>query len=101
MQTLIAEVAKDKGVRWIALHQNAVEALGFGKLGGTNAQSIANRSEANKHAKELRPILTELAGLSANKAPAELNQRGLATPQGGQWHALTVVRLRQRLAAMT
>ena len=61
----------------------------------------AGRDAANKHAKKLRPILTELAGLSANKAAAELNQRGVATPQGGQWHALTVVRLRQRLAAMT
>lgn len=57
------------------------------KLGGTNAQSIANRNEANKRAKELRPILTELASLSANKAAAELNRRGVATPQGGQWHA--------------
>jgi hypothetical protein len=36
--------------------------------------------------------------LSANKAATELNRRGLATPQGGQWHALTVIRLRQRLA---
>jgi hypothetical protein len=54
------------------------------KLGGTNAQSIANRNEANKRAKELRPILTELASLSANKAAAELNRRGVATPQGGQ-----------------
>jgi len=46
----------------------------------------------------LRPILTELAGLSANKAAAELNRRGIPTPQGGQWHALTVIRLRQRVA---
>jgi hypothetical protein len=56
------------------------------------------RNEANKRAKELRPILTELTGLSANKAATELNRRGIATPQGGQWHALTVIRLRQRLA---
>ena len=82
------------------LNTQAAKARGV-RLGGTNAQSIANRSEANKHAKKLRPILTELAGLSANKAAAELNQRGVATPQGGKWHALTVVRLRQRLAAMT
>jgi Recombinase len=67
------------------------------KPGGTNAQSIANGNEANKRARELRPILTELAGLSANKVAAELNRRGVPTPQGGQWHALTVIRLRQRL----
>jgi DNA invertase Pin-like site-specific DNA recombinase len=69
------------------------------KLGGTNAQSIANRDEARQRAERLRPILTELAGLSANKAAAELNKREVPTPKGGQWHALTVMRLRQRLAA--
>jgi DNA invertase Pin-like site-specific DNA recombinase len=68
------------------------------KLGGSNAQSIANRNDANKRAKQLRPIFAELDGVSANKAADELNRRGVATPQGGQWHALTVIRLRQRLA---
>jgi hypothetical protein len=66
------------------------------KLGGTNAQSIANRDEANQR-EALRPIFSELADLSANAAAAELNRRSVATPQGGQWHALTVIRLRQRL----
>jgi hypothetical protein len=70
------------------------------KLGGTNAQSIANRDEARQRAEELRPILIELAGMSANKAAAELNKREVATPKGGQWHALTVMRLRQRLAQL-
>jgi hypothetical protein len=41
----------------------------------------------------------ELAGMSANKAAAELNKRGIPTPKGAQWHALTVMRLRKRLAA--
>jgi hypothetical protein len=59
----------------------------FEIIRGTNAQSIANRNEANKRAKELRPILTELASLSANKAAAKLNRRGVATPHGGQWHS--------------
>jgi DNA invertase Pin-like site-specific DNA recombinase len=68
------------------------------KLGGTNAQSIANRDEARQRAEELRPILTELAGMSANKVAVELNKRGVATPKGGHWHALTVMRLRQWLA---
>lgn len=68
------------------------------KLGGRNAQSDKNATEANKRAKELRPLLTELADMSANAAAAELNRRGVATPQGGQWHALTVIRLRKRLA---
>ena len=50
-----------------------------------------------RRAKELRPVLAELAGLSANKAADELNRRGIATPKGARWHALTVVRLRKRL----
>ncbi len=66
------------------------------KLGGTNAQSIANRDEARQRAEKLRPIMAELAGLSANAAARELNRRGIATPKGGQWHALTVLRLRKR-----
>jgi DNA invertase Pin-like site-specific DNA recombinase len=69
------------------------------KLGGTNAQSIANRDEAQRRAEQLRPILAELADLSANQAALELNRRGVATPRGGHWHALTVIRARERIAA--
>ena len=36
------------------------------KLGGTNARSIANRDEAQRRAEQLKPLLAELAGLSAN-----------------------------------
>src|SRR6476469_1166053 len=50
------------------------------KLGGTNAQSIANRDEAQRRAQKLNPLLAELAGLSANKAALELNKRGIPTP---------------------
>jgi hypothetical protein len=35
----------------------------------------------------------------ANIAADELNRRGIATPKGAKWHALTVMRLRKRLAA--
>jgi DNA invertase Pin-like site-specific DNA recombinase len=80
----------------LALH--AAKARGV-KLGGTNAQSIANRDEARQRAEELRPILMELTGMSANKAASELNKRGIPTPKGAQWHALTVMRLRKRLSA--
>jgi DNA invertase Pin-like site-specific DNA recombinase len=69
------------------------------KLGGTNAQSIANRDEAQRRAEQLRPILAELADMSANQAALELNRRGVATPRGGHWHALTVIRARERIAA--
>jgi DNA invertase Pin-like site-specific DNA recombinase len=70
------------------------------KLGGTNAQSIANRDKALQRAAELRPVFEELAALSANAAAVELNKRKVVTPRGGQWHALTVMRLRQRLSAI-
>lgn len=69
------------------------------KLGGTNAQSLANRDEALQRAEELRPIFEKLAALSANAAAMELNKRRVATPKGGRWHALTVRRLRRRLGA--
>jgi DNA invertase Pin-like site-specific DNA recombinase len=67
------------------------------KLGGTNGQSITNRVEARQRAEELRPVFDELTELSANAAAAELNRRQVPTPRGGQWHALTVMRLRGRL----
>jgi hypothetical protein len=45
----------------------------------------------------LRAIFAELAELSARKAAGELNRRGVATPAGGKWHAVTVIRVRERL----
>ena len=48
-------------------------------------------------AEALRPVLTELAGMSANAIAAELNARNVATPSGGRWHALTVIRVQRRL----
>ena len=45
------------------------------KLGGLNAKGIANRDEAKARAEALRPVLTELAGMSANAIAAELNAR--------------------------
>ncbi len=63
------------------------------KLGGLNARGIANRDEARKRAERLRPVLAELAGLSA----AELNARRIPTPAGGPWHAVTVRRVLSRL----
>jgi hypothetical protein len=48
----------------------------------------------------LRPVLTELASMSARAAAAELNRRKVATPSGGRWHAATVLRVRDRLQRM-
>ena len=69
------------------------------KLGGLNAKGVQARAEAKARAEDLRPIFTELAGMSANAIAAELNARNVATPSGGRWHALTVIRVQRRLAA--
>jgi DNA invertase Pin-like site-specific DNA recombinase len=67
------------------------------KLGGLNAKGIANRDEAKARAEALRPVLTELAGMSANAIAAELNARKIPTPSGGAWHAGSVIRVQNRL----
>src|SRR5260221_11804684 len=68
------------------------------KLGGLNAGGIKSRDEALERAEQLRPVFAELAGLSARKIAAELNARGVPTPAGGKWHAVTVQRVRSRLS---
>jgi hypothetical protein len=45
----------------------------------------------------MRPVLAELAGLSAHKTAAELNRRKVISATGGKWYAATVIRLRERL----
>jgi DNA invertase Pin-like site-specific DNA recombinase len=67
------------------------------KLGGINRKSIEIRDAARKRAEELRPIFAELADLSLNAMADELNKRGIATPAGGQWHPMTVKRVRARV----
>jgi DNA invertase Pin-like site-specific DNA recombinase len=67
------------------------------KLGGTNAQSLKAAAEATERAEALRPVLAELAGMSARAVAAELNKRKIQTPAGGTWHAVQVIRVRERL----
>jgi DNA invertase Pin-like site-specific DNA recombinase len=69
------------------------------KLGGLNAKGIQNRDDALDRAERLRPIFDELAGQSARKIAAALNERKVATPTGGAWHAATVIRVQKRLAS--
>src|SRR5262249_4112211 len=67
------------------------------KLGGLNAGVLKVRDEAKARAEALRPLLTELAGLSARGIAAELNKRKVPTPNGKPWHATTVIRVQRRL----
>jgi DNA invertase Pin-like site-specific DNA recombinase len=69
------------------------------KLGGLNAKGIENRDAALDRAEKLRPVFAELAGLSARKVAATLNERKIATPGGAEWHAVTVLRVRKRLGS--
>jgi DNA invertase Pin-like site-specific DNA recombinase len=67
------------------------------KLGGINAQSLKAAAEAKERAEALRPVLAELAGMSARAVAAELNKRKIQTPARGTWHAVQVIRVRERL----
>ena len=53
--------------------------------------------DAIERAEQLRPVFDELAGLSARKIAATLNERQIATSTGGVWHAATVIRVQKRL----
>jgi DNA invertase Pin-like site-specific DNA recombinase len=67
------------------------------RLGATLA--AANRARAKTRAEALRPILAELAGKSAAAIAAELSARKVPTPNGGTWHAGSVIRVQRRLAS--
>jgi DNA invertase Pin-like site-specific DNA recombinase len=66
---------------------------------GNPKQAESNRAAALARAESLRPILDELRGLSARQIAEELNRRKVETPAGGRWHAMQVVRVRERLDA--
>src|SRR5262245_5574543 len=52
------------------------------KLGGLNAGVLKVRDEAKARAEALRPLLTELAGVSAPGLAAEPHKRQVPTPSG-------------------
>jgi hypothetical protein len=49
-------------------------------------------------ARGIAPVLSELGGMSARAAAAELNARQVGTPSGAPWSAKTVIGIRERLA---
>jgi DNA invertase Pin-like site-specific DNA recombinase len=65
--------------------------------GGINAKGRQNRAEALSRAELLRPIFAKLAGKSARAIAAVLNERKIATPTGGLWHSVTILRVQRRL----
>jgi DNA invertase Pin-like site-specific DNA recombinase len=85
--------AKARGTRLGKPKGYKVQRADVGRVRGT-ASVVAG---AQAYAERLRPILAELAHLSANAAAAELDRRGYATPRGGKWTAHTVINTRRRL----
>jgi DNA invertase Pin-like site-specific DNA recombinase len=69
------------------------------RLGGLNRGGIAKQQAAADFAERMRPVCAEIASLSARGAAAELNRRNIPTAAGDRWHAVQVVRVRDRLRA--
>jgi hypothetical protein len=67
---------------------------------GHNAQSDKNAAEADAFAEHMRPIMAEMEALSATKAAAILNERGVPSAMGRKWSASQVMRVRRRLARL-
>jgi DNA invertase Pin-like site-specific DNA recombinase len=65
--------------------------LGNPKLGPDSKAAAAERDSA------LRPILAELAGKTLREIAGELTDRGIASPRGGAWNQVTVMRAMRRL----
>ncbi|KQX97765.1 resolvase [Rhodanobacter sp. Root480] len=89
--------AKARGVRL----GNPNGAAALRRAGRGNAASVkAIRAHADSHAHNLQPVVTALAeeGVFSLGAVANaLNERGMLTPRGGQWHKSSVRNLLARL----
>jgi DNA invertase Pin-like site-specific DNA recombinase len=68
-----------------------------GKQLGNPKQAAANKAAAAARDSELRPILAELEGKTLREIAEALTERGIASPRGGAWNAMTVMRAMRRL----
>jgi DNA invertase Pin-like site-specific DNA recombinase len=64
---------------------------------GNQAQADANKAAAAGRDAALAAVMRELAGQSYRAIAAELTRREIATPRGGAWSPMTVMRVLQRL----
>jgi len=90
-------VAKARGVR-LGNPNGAASLRRAGK--GTTAIRAAIANNADRHARDLSPVLEEIrsAGhISLGAIAVELNARGMLTRRGGRWHKSTVMNLLDRL----
>jgi DNA invertase Pin-like site-specific DNA recombinase len=65
--------------------------LGNPNVGRMNAEQAAGRDA------ELRPILETMWEQPYREIAAELTERGIPAPRGGEWNAMTVMRVMKRL----
>ena len=69
--------------------------------GACNARRRLTKAErieqARERAERLRPVFTELGGLSSYELVAELNRRDIPAPGGGPWRSMKVLRMLSRL----
>jgi DNA invertase Pin-like site-specific DNA recombinase len=73
-----------------------------GKQVGNKEAVAAIKAHAQERAQNLRAIIVDVkaAGITSVRAIAdELNRRAILTARGGRWHATSVVRLLERIAA--
>jgi len=91
------KAAKARGTRLGGDRGNFADVRALGP-----AASVAVRAKnANERATLVAPIVQELqaAGASLRTIAAELNERGIPTPRGGEWSAVQVKRVVERAAA--
>jgi DNA invertase Pin-like site-specific DNA recombinase len=96
----LAEKERSMGSERTKAGLKAAQARGV-KLGGLNAKGMLRQAEAKARAQALQPVFEELNGRSASAIATELNARAIPTPNGGRWHAETVLRVQRRLEAVS
>jgi hypothetical protein len=67
-------------------------------IGGLRDKGRELQAEAEARAETLRPVFAELTNLSLRALARELNRRKIPTATGRPWSAVTVTKVRQRLA---
>jgi DNA invertase Pin-like site-specific DNA recombinase len=66
---------------------------------GNQALADANKAAAAARDASLEAVLREFSGRPYRAIAAELTQRGIAAPRGGEWNQVTVMRVLRRLQA--
>lgn len=100
---ILAAVAEDERERISHRTRAALQAAkARGQRLGTYGADVlapANKQAATERARALEPVFSDMKarGLTIRAMVAELNERQIATPAGGQWHNVTVMRVRRRL----